>query len=380
MEVIDIKGTEVLPSAPSWKMGGQDEAANERSAAHARGKFEAQIRIGVEQADRVISDVVQNVPRDLFPVTSENLSFGLSQDTGALVATVGGEEFGIHDHAFGQFASRGTIPAEFARRLALSEEEWQRELIAHSLREMYANTDKKFFGRIVDGEFRGFMSDSFAPYDSVPLIEAFTGAMQTVGAVPIQGVASDTRWALKAALPEIYEPVKNEILAYGVELRNSDYGHGALALSFFAMRCFCVNLLTTETALRKVHLGAKLDSSVKYSRETYRLNSETQASAINDVMTNLLSEGRVEEMNETIRVSAEKDLSWEDARKRVSSRLSKAEVEKVGDFYESADTYNLPEGKTAWRLSNAVSWLAVNTENKNRKLDLERIAGKVINA
>ena len=38
----------------------------------------------------------------------------------------------------------------------------------------------------------------------------------------------------------------------------------------------------------------------------------------------------------------------------------------------------LPEGKTAWRFSNALSWVAGQTNNADRKLDLQRAAGVAI--
>jgi hypothetical protein len=47
--------------------------------------------------------------------------------------------------------------------------------------------------------------------------------------------------------------------------------------------------------------------------------------------------------------------------------------------FESADTHNLPEGATAWRLSNAISWIAAQAGvEPERKLELSKIAAQVL--
>jgi hypothetical protein len=43
---------------------------------------------------------------------------------------------------------------------------------------------------------------------------------------------------------------------------------------------------------------------------------------------------------------------------------------------ESQDTYNLPAGITKWRFSNAISWIAGQTKDEEKKLDLMKIAGR----
>ena len=58
--------------------------------------------------------------------------------------------------------------------------------------------------------------------------------------------------------------------------------------------------------------------------------------------------------------------------------LNKGEAEAAFNAYASPDVYNLPEGNTAWRLSNAISWIAGQTEDAERKLDLMRVAGDVL--
>jgi hypothetical protein len=58
--------------------------------------------------------------------------------------------------------------------------------------------------------------------------------------------------------------------------------------------------------------------------------------------------------------------------------LPKPVQRSVVDAFESADIINLPEGKTAWRASNAISWVARHTEDAELRLDLERAAGAIV--
>jgi len=42
------------------------------------------------------------------------------------------------------------------------------------------------------------------------------------------------------------------------------------------------------------------------------------------------------------------------------------------------DVELLPAGNTSWRLSNAVSWLAGQVEDGERRLELEKVAGQLV--
>lgn len=358
-----------------WKSGASYGASPERAASVARERFERQLAEGRSSAEATIAHVVNTVPEDAI-VSGGGLGFTAN---GSLKVSFDDRERPVHKHAFGQIASRAGVPIKFANALIESKDEWRHELLAHNLNEIYHRSGKRYLTRSVDGELRGFLSDRFARYDSRPVLDRFIAAVQSVGALPLNGIATDTRWSLKAVLPKIYEPVPGEVLVYGLELLNSDFGNGALLLRQFMDRLWCWNLCSGEDAVRKTHLGAQLDEDIAYSERTYRLQTETQVSAVADATQHLLSEDRCEEMNNVIRKAADKEVSWKEVKSRLKM-LTKGETEKVKDLFEGQDTYNLPAGQTAWRLSNAVSWLATGLEDNERKLDLERAAGQLIAA
>ena len=69
---------------------------------------------------------------------------------------------------------------------------------------------------------RGWLSDRYRRLDSRPFFEALAEEAVRAGAVPVDGVVTETRVALKLVLPEILEPIPGEFLVIGGEWSNSD--------------------------------------------------------------------------------------------------------------------------------------------------------------
>lgn len=91
-----------------------------------------------------------------------------------------------------------------------------------------------------------------------------------------------------------------------------------------------------------------------------------------------LSPAKVEEMNGLIvRADAEK-VESKDVDAFLKKHLSKGMAEKVSEAFRSNDVEMLPSGNTKWRLSNALSWVAQKVEDKEDTLDLQRLAGQVV--
>jgi hypothetical protein len=53
----------------------------------------------------------------------------------------------------------------------------------------------------------GILSDSYRRIDSRPVFEAFATGVQEKGALPYEGYVTDTKIAIQAIMPEVYEPV-----------------------------------------------------------------------------------------------------------------------------------------------------------------------------
>ena len=112
------------------------------------------------------------------------------------------------------------------------------------------------------------------------MVEAFATAVQEKGALPYEGYVTDTKIAIQAIMPEVYEPVPGEVVAYGLSLENSDFGNGALSVRAYLLRIWCSNLAITQEEMRQVHLGKRLDESMIYSERTYELDAQATVSAL----------------------------------------------------------------------------------------------------
>jgi flagellar biosynthesis chaperone FliJ len=74
----------------------------------------------------------------------------------------------------------------------------------------------------------------------------------------------------------------------------------------------------------------------------------------------------------------EEKVDWKNVRGGLAKKLLKSELAAAQAAFDSPDVYNLPEGNTMWRVSNAISWIAGSTEDADRKLELQRLAGELV--
>jgi hypothetical protein len=359
------------------------------SAARARDIMQTQINKGRSSALALLEHVHNNVPDDKI-ARGAALSFDYGVEPGSVPLTVrigGGEPLTIHAHAVGQTAQKAGIPEKFLKDLINSPEAWRRELAARTLNDHYQNdrvdqsedlSTSRHLIRVVHGNVRAVLSDRYRRLDSRPLVDAFASACQEIGAVPVDGTVTDTRVALKAFLPEVFEPVPGEVMCLGIEHSNSDFGAGKHAVRAFIYRLWCLNGATMEDALSQVHLGGRMTEDIEFTDRTYRLDTAAQVSALRDVVKGALGPKNVNNLLDTIKAANDKEIDWKTVSSKLSKKLLKEELKAVRDAFESNDVINLPPQKSIWRASNAVSWIAGHTENADRKLELERLAGEVI--
>lgn len=360
-----------------------DIAAKE-AADWAKTKLQRLIDQGRPKAAAVIEAVQRDQPVDHL-VRNTALEFAPNVDGSGVDVLFGNVRQGLHQNAIRQASSKGGIPWAYARKL-LDEDHagWGPELLASNLRKLYseqfADSGARFLLRSTQGEVRGFLSDRYRRLDSRPIVDAFAKACGAVGAMPMDGFMSPTKMGLRAMLPTLYEPVTNEVMAFGVSLENSDFGNGALSLRIFCLRLWCSNCAIADEGIRAVHLGARLGDDFAWSNRTHRLDTKRMASAITDVVGGQLSESRIDAFQDVIRQADQEKVEPSQVGRFLQKALSKADAERVSEAFRSADVENLPPGNTAWRLSNAISWIAGKTEEPEAKLELMKLAGKALPA
>jgi hypothetical protein len=365
------------------------------SARRARDIMQAQIDKGRASAINLLEYVHNNVPNDF---VSRGVAFNFEAHYGeesplTLTLNQGGASaetssgLTIHKHALNQLATKAGIPALYLKDLVRAPEAWKRDLAAKSLNDFYQNdqadqsedlSTSRHLVRVVNQDVRAVLSDRYRRLDSRPLVDAFADECKALDAVPIEGTVTDVRVALKALLPMVFEPVPGEVMCLGIEWSNSDFGAGKHAVRAFIYRLWCLNGATMEDVLSQVHLGGRLAEGIEFSDRTYKRDTIAQVSALRDVVKGSLGPKSVNTLLDTIKSANDKQLDWKTVSSKLSKKLLKEELKSVRDAFESDDVINLPPQKSLWRASNAISWIAGHTEDADRKLELQRLAGEVI--
>jgi len=344
-----------------------------------------QVKAKLASAVKLIEHVQSAIPEDAV-VPAQRLAF--RANGAGLVVGWDGTERRVHRHALSQLSERAGLPASFVNELATAPEAWRHELAAQVLNEHFHQprevrqedaSKKRFLVRSINGEARGFLSDRYRRIDSRPTLDAFVEECQKVGAQPYEGVVTDTRVSLRAIIPTVYQPFEGEILCFGAEWGNSDFGAAKHWMRTFMLRLWCTNGATMEDVLSQVHTGARLSDDYTFSERTYELDTQAQVSALRDVVRGALGPAKIDTNLALLREAHAREVDANAFMHSVSNRLNKTEQKLVKDAFNSADVINLPPGKTAWRASNALSWIA-NGEgvDPERKLDLQRLAGEVL--
>lgn len=365
---------------------GDYNVAKSEAARRGREKLQDVIDRGRAGARAVIDDVQTRVISDrVAHATRVKLVY---DNEGERLISVDGQHHAIHEHAYGQLLENAGFPNKYAEYLTKEAggDLWGKTLAAENVNTVLSHRTKQrnlIRGEGKDVVVKGFLSDRFRRLDSRPVADAFLGACVTLGMLPIEGVASDTKMRIRAVLPYVFEPIDGEVMIFGAELGNSDYGDGGLVVNLWTMRIWCTNLAVAEKCLRQVHLGGRLPDNVRFSDETYKADAETMALAVRDVTADAVGPDRVHRMLEAVKNADEKSVRGRDGIDKVLGRagLDKNELNQIKTVFESPDVVNLPEGETVWRLSNAVSFFAQGKSvTPDRKLELQQLAGELVNS
>lgn len=358
------------------------KTAASAAAKRGRDKMQAIIDRGRDNAQKIIGDIQARTISDTV-VRAPALKL-VYDDDGDRWIDAGDKRQAIHDHAFGQLLANSRVGKTLYNDLVdeAGGQLWGKNLLANTVNTVMSHrTQQRNLIRSENGTAMGFLSDKFRRLDSRPVVDAFMAACVQMGMVPIDGVASDTKMRVRAVLPYVFEPIDTEVMLFGAELGNSDYGDGGLVVNLWTMRVWCTNLAIAEKCLRQVHIGSKLPDNVLFSAETYHKDAETTALAVRDVTADAVSPDRIHRMLAAVEDAGDEAVKGRDGLEKVLARagLSKNEVNQIGNVFESPDVENLPAGDTLWRLSNAVSFFAQSKSvSPDRKIDLQNLAGELV--
>ena len=226
------------------------------------------------------------------------------------------------------------------------------------------------------------LSDSYRRLDTPTIYGAFFEEAAKVGSKVVGAYADDTRSWVEIVRPEVV-PIETEhngttVMVFGARISNSDFGDGSLMLSAYNMQVVCLNGMVSTNVMRQVHSGRKIPEGIELSRETYKLDSLTQASLVKDSVGQLLSIDSIKRHGKMVQTASGiliEDIVSEVPRLR-DLGMHKGETETViKKLMDGNPEEGITGRNTVWKLSQAINATANTIDDKRRKRDLEEIAG-----
>jgi len=291
----------------------------------------------------------------------------------------------IHRHAIGQFADKFGIPTTYLKNLATGKEQWERDLASKLLNEHSTNNEsKRYLLRELNGEVKGVLSDKYRRLNTAEIYAEFFNACVDQGAKLLDCCYDPTRTYIEFILPQVV-PVQTQYngttyMVFGLRISNSDYGDGALRVQSYSMQVVCLNGMTRENLIRQVHLGKKLPDNLILSNETYKLDTETQASLVKDIVKSAFDSSYLFNEIQNIERAGSKLINLDHEVKLLPKLgMRKDEVKSLTEILSDNNPEHGVQGRnTIWKLTQAMTQVGVQTGNTRRKRDIEDIAGKLI--
>jgi hypothetical protein len=307
----------------------------------------------------------------------------------------------IHRHALSQMCTRLRLPISYLEYL-MTQEAWGWDLAAGNLQTLLQrnpftkqnNRPRRFLLRSVDKTLRGFLTRSYGIHLSTnPLLLRFLDECTAKDAVPIEAGMSDVRFHVKCALPYVYEVFKGQYLALGLSFHNSDFGAGKFSIreaiwdpiNGRGMIMGEPEASLIDRSLRdRVHLGPVLED--KDLNTSMGRRTEEASKHVKDTVQAMFSQSWIEELCFTIEKAQDMELPWSAIVKKTGAALLKEEVERLkkllleGDpslppLQRGPDVLPIP---TMWWTASAISKMASEQTDEERKVDLQEQAGKFI--
>ena len=281
--------------------------------------------------------------------------------------TIGAKVVQTTTHSLSQLLERIKMPKTFYNALQGNKEDWAVNLLQENLRVLTDGNlkeNKLLFRTVGKGDesvVKGILSNEYRRMDATPIFKTFIETGMEEGLVPSDGLNTNTRYHIKMLDKEIYEPIKGEIIGFGLSITTSDYGVGALTIQMNIMRVFCTNLAIGDNMLRQIHLGKRFgEDELVLSQATYDLDTKAIASAVRDIIR-IHFKDKVVQYLKRIADSDGQEINVDSILKNLQEKgiMNKGQLDTAKALYRNVDDIEvLPQQEGAWRMSNVISLMA----------------------
>ena len=249
---------------------------------------------------------------------------------------------------------------------------------------------------------RAYLSNSYRALDHGALLDVVLPEALTFGARPTEAMLDDQRFRLKMLTVErnTRDLIRghqtghvvgeaNEIVSMGVMISNSETGHGTLKVEpiMQILRCWTGLVVSVVDAMRVIHLGKKqVDEGLWVQDDTRRLDDAATFLKVRDRVRAVLSEETAStiatKMYGAMDAVIPTDIPLMQFVTSVSGKfdLTTAEVETLQEEVvgEAAIERTMGQTASAWTLSQGITAMARDTEDTERRIELQTMGWKVL--
>lgn len=340
-----------------------------------------------------------------------------------------GHEFGLRvlDGAHEQLAQKLDVPRKFYDRLLTDHP----DLLAHTVGALLQREPAAFMLRMLNPQYsadmreaagrmgahyavRAIVSDRYRPLDHAGLMNTLVEEATARGLLLADWHLDDRRFSARFNGPErtvgeireahgfkaegdnYHRMVNgkdmawvNEVLSFGVEVTNSETGHGSLAVRQFSRVLRCLNAYVRDEQHRTVHVGRKQatgDDTFLVSAETQRLEAAVQFGRVRDRFIEAVSAPRQlqmakafgEAMGHVVELPPEVHaLRFIDA-VGLTFEMTDRERDILQDEFVSEMQVTHVERPSAFSVAQAVTATARRVETVARRQEIEAIGWRII--
>ncbi len=284
----------------------------------------------------------------------------------------------INDHAHGQIADRIGVPKKYYDRMRSEAP----ELLDRNINHWLHNKPERRMIRTLDGRARAFLSDRYRRLDNDDLALTVLPILARDNETEIVSCAlTEKRLYIKAMFPRIIAEVKvGETVRAGVCISNSEIGSGSLAIEVMIEKLVCKNGMIVATALRRHHVGRRVEESEDAFRifkdETLRADDEAFFLKVRDLVMASADEARFIAIVEQCRELT--GMHVEEAPPAAIERLGKRFDLGEGEQASILQHLILGADLSAWGYVNAVTRASQDVEDYDRATELERLGGEML--
>tara|TARA_R110000823_G_scaffold1464_1_gene5667 strand:+ start:7891 stop:9087 length:1197 start_codon:yes stop_codon:yes gene_type:complete len=371
-----------------------------------------------------IAGRLEDLANSRFDIVADQSALSIDEDLSQVNISTGEAtitETGVSDSEFNaeftrtawrQIAERLRIPVPYLDRLATDED--NRELASTSINWLATNDSRRALYRFLRDEsgdlvLRSILSDRFQAFDNDLAIQALIEGLGThdlgLGDCEVSGDVTPDRLRLRIHVPQIEllvpdllgdykmpfsmrdsngihdRPDAGEtppVLFAGVEIGNSETGHGTFFVSPRAVVGVCRNGLTRPIEFKRAHIGGTLaEGQIDWSSETRQNLYSLVASQVGDVMKQYLSVGYLETLADEMRAAKGVDIdSPAAAIEIVTDKFGLSETESRNVF----DCFARGGDATVLGIGNAVTAAAQLVDDGDRQSEMESNFWNIVQA